>query len=173
MIELIYGAFFLITLFAAIMVVLTPHTVYSALYLILAMVGIGGLFVMINAQLAAAFQVIVYAGAIMVLFMFVIMLLNLGTAPKIIKTRGLRPFGLLAVAGVAVQSLALCGRAALEIKANPEAIAEGVSFVTVGKILINDHIYLFEMTSVLLLVAVIGAIMLARKTRVAFAGEGA
>lgn len=163
LIEIIYGIFFVLALFSAVMVVLSPNAVYSALYLVMTMVSIGGLFVMMNAQLAAAFQIIVYAGAIMVLFLFVIMLLNLRQPAEPLKPRRwLRWAGLLFGGALAFQLIALVVRFGHGMII-PGNTFESVTIDNVARTLLTEYIYAFEMTSVLLLIAVIGAVVLARR----------
>jgi NADH-quinone oxidoreductase subunit J len=162
-IEIIYGALFVLALFSALMVVLAPHPLYNALYLVLTMVAIAGQFVLMNAELAAAFQIIVYAGAIMVLFIFVIMLLNLNRQSQpAVKNRTVRILGLLFTLAFIVQIMAIIGTLAV---GNRDTTVNfiGTDAKTVGVRLIADYVYAFEMTSVLLLIAVVGAIVLARR----------
>lgn len=162
LIQTIYGLFFALTLFSALMVVLAPHAIYSALYLVLTMLSIAGIFVLMNAQLAAVFQVIVYAGAIMVLFLFVIMLLNLGrSAPLNLRNRSVRWLGLALAVTFLLQMTAVLGH----LRSNEYLFEEprSVSIQEVGRLLTTHYVYAFEITSILLLVAVIGAVVLARR----------
>ena len=166
LIEWIYGLFFLIALVSALMVVLARHAVYSALYLVVTMIAIAGLFVMMNAQLAAAFQVIVYAGAIMVLFLFVIMLLSLGRqGDPPIRTLKIRWLGLALTLALIVQLFAAVALFARQFQQRPFSLqnAPGISIEQVAHLLVTDYLYAFEMTSVLLLIAVIGSVVLARR----------
>lgn len=163
LIQLIYGLLWIMVLVSALLVVLSPHAIYSALYLVLTMVSIAGLFVMMNAQLAAAFQIIVYAGAIMVLFLFVIMLLGVGreaAAPPRMQT--VRLAGAMLSALLAIQLVA-----ALVFLRVPKGLsldaAPGIQIRQFARLLLTQYLYAFEMTSVLLLVAVIGAVVLARR----------
>ena len=163
LIQLIYGMLFVMALFSALMVVLSPHAVYSALYLVLTMISIAGLFVMMNAQLAAAFQIIVYAGAIVVLFLFVIMLLQLGReAPPPPALRKVRIAGLILTAVFVVQLIAALTQLRLPRGLSLDA-APAVQIRDVARLSLTQYIYAFEMTSVLLLAAVVGAVVLARK----------
>lgn len=163
MIEIIYGLFVAIALVSALMVVLSPHAIHSALYLVVTMVSMAGLFVMMNAQLAAAFQVIVYAGAIVILFLFVIMLLNVGQqwVPPI-RTSPTRLFGLILslafIAQLAAMFATLGGMGAYSLKD-----VQSIRIERVAHLLLTDYIYAFEMTSILLLVSVVGAVTLARR----------
>jgi NADH:ubiquinone oxidoreductase subunit 6 (subunit J) len=165
--ETIYGLLFAAALFSAIMVVLSPHAVYAALFLVATMISISGLFLLMNAQLAAAFQLIVYAGAIMVLFLFVIMLLNIGHQGRVVgRNGGIRWMGGALALAFVFQMVVLLVKAAGGVGwashyslANPPNI--GIS--QVGFILQSDYVYAFAMTSILLLVAMIGAVVMARR----------
>ncbi len=163
--EIFYVFLFVLTLASAIMVVVSPHAVYSALYLVLTMIGVACLFVMMNAMLAAAFQIIVYAGAIVVLFLFTIMLLNLGRqTPHRGRHAVTRWLGLaLSIALVAqVGGAMLLLRDALPAGNLPTELVP-VPVPQVALFVITEYLYAFEMISVLLLVAVIGSVVLARR----------
>lgn len=163
LIETIYGLIFVVALFSALMVVLSPHAVYSALFLVLTMVATAGLFVMMNAQLAAAFQVIVYAGAIVVLFLFVIMLLNLGhEGDPSARGRWTRRLGLILSLALMAQFFMLFTRFA-DLRGLTLEGARGIQIGQVARLLLTEYLYAFEMTSVLLLAAVVGAVVLARR----------
>jgi NADH-quinone oxidoreductase subunit J len=157
----IYSLLFALTVLSAVMVVFSRHAVYSAMFLVVTMVSIAGIFVVIDAQLAAALQVLVYAGAIMVLFLFVIMLLNLGISKDPpIATRSARILGGVFFLGLVVQMSIV----ALRFRAGfPENAKGSISIGDVARSVFTDYFYAFEMTSVILLVAVIGAMVLARR----------
>lgn len=158
--------------------VVIPQTgknpLYGALFLVLSFVFMAGLYVLLLAHLMAALQVLVYAGAIMVLFMFVIMLLNISDdeleAPPKTIAQGV---GVLAV-GAIIAKVALVltpSAAAIERNMDPEsinlALPANSDFGTtdaVGDMLFRQFLYPFELTSILLLVAVIGAVVLAKRT---------
>lgn len=163
MVELIYGLLFAVTVLAALMVVFSRNAVYSALYLVAVMISIAGIFIMINAQLPAVLQVLVYAGAIMVLFVFVIMLLNLGEKGEPpLATRFVRRIGGVLFLAFLTQAIVLVvkfGGAVEFTKMETEALGIGPVAMT----LLTRYLYAFEMTSVMLLVAVIGAMALARR----------
>ena len=148
---------------AALGVILHPHPVYSALNLVIALFQIAGLFILLDAQMVAFLQVIVYAGAIMVLFLFVIMLLNLDRQPE--PPPAAWRIGVLAVGGILALELAT-----FFLWRIPAARADGraldPSFGSVGAVakkLFTDHVFSFELTSILLLIAVVGAVVLAKK----------
>jgi NADH-quinone oxidoreductase subunit J len=146
---------------AALTVVFHPDTVYSALALIVVMVLLAALFVTLEAHLIAALQVIVYAGAIMVLFLFVIMLLGgRGAGPAFAASRAL-----WAAAGIGAAGLTagLVTMAARSTPAAPAGGAEGFGTTSVlARELFTTYLLPFELTSVLLLIAVVGAVLLAK-----------
>ena len=148
----------------AVGVVTSRVAVHSALFLLVHFATLAILYVTLNAQFLAAAQIIVYAGGIMILILFVIMLI--GSAP--IETRaGYRSW--VPYAGVALGILMLAGMALSILQMppatiNPEANAGGVPIV-LGVELYSQNILLVELASVLLLVALLGALLLARKPK--------
>jgi NADH-quinone oxidoreductase subunit J len=161
--EIIYSLFFAVTVLAALMVVFSRHAVYSALYLVAVMVSIAAIFIMINAQLPAVLQMLVYAGAIMVVFVFVIMLLNLGKMGELpLATRGVRRVGAFLFLAFLAQSIVLVVKFGGAVQFT-EAETEPLGLGQVAMTLLTRYLYAFEMTSVMLLVAVIGAMALARR----------
>jgi NADH-quinone oxidoreductase subunit J len=158
----------LISIGSALMVVLARNPVRSALFLVVTFLAIAVFYVTLSAQFLAAVQVMVYAGAIMVLFLFVIMLLNL-SAPEALKERGTiqRPIA-LALGAVFITAL-IFSQALLEMPSHPAQAADVEKLGTVqtiGLSLYNPNLpwlFPFEITSILLLIAVIGAIVLAKR----------
>jgi NADH-quinone oxidoreductase subunit J len=163
MIEFTYSILFAMALLSAVLVVFSTHTVYSALYLVVTMISIAGIFILINAQLAAVLQILVYAGAIMMLFLFVIMLLNLKTEdePPAV-TRNVRRIAALMFVVLLIQGSIVAIRFAGDVSFDP-AQAGTVTTRDVALVLMTRYLYAFEMTSVMLLIAVIGAMTLARR----------
>ncbi len=154
---ILFGA---IAVGGAIMVVTRRHPMASALYLILTLFAVAALFVLRQAHFIAAIQVIVYAGAIVVLFIFVIMLINV-PEKKLPEERvmGLRFLGVI-VAGLLILESALVAR---RFSTPPPAATDAGTVQAVGRALFTDYLLAFEVTSVLLLAAVIGAIALAKR----------
>jgi NADH-quinone oxidoreductase subunit J len=145
--------------------IISRNQAYSALYLVLAFAALGGLFGLLDAPFIAAVQIIIYAGAIMVLFIFVIMLVNLqrGIPPARKKWAGILASALavvlLAELLLAVQStLFELGRSGGEKIGRP---------ATLGRLLFTEFLYPFEITSILIVAALVGAIVLAKKERAA------
>jgi NADH-quinone oxidoreductase subunit J len=147
-------------------VILSAHPVHSALSLVLTLFGIAVLFVAQEAHFLAAVQVIVYAGAIVVLFLFVIMLLGVDRSENVATEplRGQRPIAYLAGIGV-IAAVFLLARTTWVSGAESVAGAADATGGNVEKVassLFTRYLLAFEMTSVLLVIAVIGAVVLAR-----------
>ena len=159
---ILFGILAAVTVVCGIAMILVDNPVRSALYLVLVLFSVALLFLSLHAVFIAAVQVIVYAGAIMVLFIFVIMLLNLGT-PERIADR-LRPQQPLAiVAGLAV--VAVLATIVATVPAHAQTLSMGlVGPYEIGmKLFTADWLFPFEVVSILLLVAAVGAVMLAKK----------
>jgi NADH-quinone oxidoreductase subunit J len=144
----------------AIMVVTRRHPMASALYLILTLFAVAALFVLRQAHFLAAIQVIIYAGAVVVLFIFVIMLINVPEDRlPVERTTALRVLGVVAAGLLILESAVIARRFGM-----PKLpAADSGSVEAVGRALFTDYLLAFEVTSVLLLAAVIGAIALAKK----------
>ena len=138
------------------------HPINSALSLIVVMVSLAMLYLLLGAEFVAAIQVIVYAGAIMVLFVFVIMLLNAGEEEHTKGSRVAMLFGfpsLLVAGGVIAYTLALRNGELPSLRIGEvHGTAEAIS-----DLLFTNFLLPFEVTSVLILIAIMGAVLLARK----------
>jgi NADH-quinone oxidoreductase subunit J len=154
---ILFGA---IAVCGAIMVVTRKSPMASALYLILTLFAVAALFVLRQAHFLAAIQVIIYAGAVVVLFVFVIMLINVPEDRlPVERATTVRVLGVLAAGIFILESAVLARRYWM-----PKGPAAEVGTVeAVGRALFTDYLLAFEVTSVLLLAAVIGAIALAKR----------
>ena len=165
--SIFFYAFGAIAVASGLMVVINRNPVHSALFLIVTLFCIAGLFVLLNAHFLAVIQVLVYAGAIMVLFLFVIMLLNLkAAAGEFEKLLTLKIMGVGAAIFLLFEVLYLISRGSslgLSGTAAPELIAREGNTKLVGELLFTDYLLPFEITSVLLIVAIIGAVVLAKR----------
>jgi NADH-quinone oxidoreductase subunit J len=144
----------------AVSLLLQRHPIHSALSLIVVMVALAGLYLLLGAEFVAAVQIIVYSGAIMVLFVFVIMLLNAGEEERTNFSR------LAAYAGIplAVAVAGLIAAAIARSSLPPEpATTTLTSTKSLSMLLFQDFVYPFELTSFLILVAILGAIVLAQR----------
>jgi NADH-quinone oxidoreductase subunit J len=162
-------AFFIIFGLAAVVsalsVILQKNPVYSALSLIITLGSIAGLFIIQKAFFLAFIQIIVYAGAIMVLFLFVIMLLNLRKDEFGPVKRKFQRFFALIFSALFLIELFLIVNYAISGKAG-KVLSSQTDFGTpqlIGRLLFSDYLLPFEITSVLLLIAMVGAIFLARR----------
>ena len=146
----------------AVSLIVQRHPIHSALSLIVVMVALASLYLLLGAEFIAAIQVIVYAGAIMVLFVFVIMLLNAGEEELTNRSKLARRLGLPIFALLLVQMGYLVYG---QFRSAP-AVEFGKFVGTteaLGRVLFRDYVLPFEVTSVLFLVAIIGAVVLTRK----------
>ena len=158
-----------IVLAGAIGVVASKNPVHSALSLVATLFGIAVLFVAQEAHFLAAVQVIVYAGAIVVLFLFVIMLLGVDEVEDLESDPlvGQRPVAVLL--GVLMAAGLIAVVATSTITGAPEAgatwVRDGDDVSQIGRLLFTEHIFAFEITSLLLVIAVVGAVVLARTAK--------
>jgi NADH-quinone oxidoreductase subunit J len=145
----------------AINLLVQSHPINSALSLIVVMTSLAVLYLLLGAEFLAAAQVIVYAGAVMVLFTFVIMLLNAGREERTLGSRAARTVGFPAVAAI----LAVLATVILHLQGLGNAgMQDGVtSTEDLSTILFTQLLLPFEVTSVLILIAILGAVALARR----------
>ena len=162
---LLFAGLALVAGVSALLVVVQRHAVYSALYLIITMGALAGVYILLEAHFVWVIQVIVYAGAIMVLFLFVIMLLDIRREqdPWAPSDRG-RIVAAVLLSGVLLVELGLAvGQRLGATSAGAPASGGFGTTHTVGRLLFTDFLFPFEITSVILLVAMIGAMVLAKK----------
>lgn len=155
-----------ITAASAVIMITRRNPVNSAVFLIFNFFGLAGLYLLLNAQFIAVVQVIVYAGAIMVLFLFVIMLLNIESEPKILSYKKPIKYFAIIIAVVVFAQIAFLIFYEIPSKAlSPEAAksVEAGTIENIGTKLYTDYIIPFEAAGFLLLAATIGAILLAKK----------
>ena len=150
---------------SALGMVLTRNAIYSALLLVVNFFCLAGFYVLLEAQFVAAVQVIVYAGAIMVLFLFVLMLLGTGNEVAITETlRGQRPAAVLLSLGLLVAVVAAIFAGVFD--AEPASLAaanEGGNVQAVGRLLFTRYTFAFETAGILLVVAAVGALVLGKR----------
>lgn len=160
---LFFWLFASLAIVAALAFVTRRNPVAAALWLVQVMFALAALYVLLGAYYLSAVQVLVYAGAIMVVFVFVVMLLNLGDADETPgRLRWLPAAG--SVAGLALAALLLRSVGARPVDA-PRVPAEAANVVMpVATTLFTEHLVAFEVTSLLLLVAVVGAVVLAKRS---------
>jgi len=161
------GGFFyflsFLTILCALMVVTSKNPIHSVLYLIITFFCLSGHYVLLNAQFLAAVNIIVYAGAIMVLFLFVIMFLNLKEEDEESKTT-LTKLAATIVGGTMGVILVAVLRKSQMGTYDPYSFNSQVGMVeSLGDVLYRDYLLPFELASVLFLIAMVGAVMLGRR----------
>ena len=147
-------------------VVFHRNPVHCALLLVGVLISVAGIFILLHAQFVAALQVIVYAGAIMVLFLFVVMLLNVKGETPLLTPGAAKFFGFLFALIVFVELIWTAIQPSPEGPGMPEAARLPDDFgspAALGRVLYTVWLYPFEITSILLLVAVVGAVVLAKR----------
>jgi NADH-quinone oxidoreductase subunit J len=160
--DTLFYIFAALTLICGFLVVANPFSrnpVTSAMFLVLTIACMAGLFVLLHAFFLAAVQVLVYAGAVMVLFLFVIMLLDL-------RAEAQRKFRIFAVVGSLVATGAILGVFLASLARSPlgaQAPALEGTTQTLGTLLFSKYLLPFEIVSVLLLVAMVGVVLLSKK----------
>ena len=154
-----------VTLATAFLTIFSRNPIHSAIYLVICFFSIAGHYLLMNSQFLAIVHVIVYSGAIMILFLFTIMLMNLNKENEVHKTRITR-------LGAIVSFCLICFVLILIfINSNPivgEYITTGEDFQSIkilGKVLLNEYMVPFEYASILLLVAMIGTVLLSKKEK--------
>jgi len=157
---ILFIVFAALCLIGAVNLLLQTHPINSALSLIVVMTSLAVLYLLLGAEFLAAAQVIVYAGAIMVLFTFVVMLLNAGREERTLGSRAARIVGFPAVAAI----MAVIAAMILRIQGLGPAVIENhvTSTNELSAVLFTRLLLPFEVTSVLFLVAILGSVALAR-----------
>ena len=158
-----------IAVVSAIAVIAARNPVHSVLFLILTFFTSAGLFVLLGAEFLAMLLVVVYVGAVAVLFLFVVMMLDVDFAELKQGFLSYMPIGLI-IAAALLAELALVGSAAMSTNGAPIAVApQGQSEITnaeaIGLVLYTDYLLVFQMAGLVLLVAMIGAIVLTLRHR--------
>lgn len=165
MVELFFGYFSIAIVLFSLLVVLSKNPVHSVLWMLVLFFHIAGIFLLLNAEFLAATQVIVYAGAILVLFLFVIMLLNLRQELALEQWIDGWPAGLSIALAVLIMLVLSVGTIAVK-PVGPwsiEAVKKATQTKALGKVLYTEFLLPFEVASLILLVAIIGAVVLAKK----------
>jgi NADH-quinone oxidoreductase subunit J len=167
---LVFYAFAAIAVLGSLLVILQRNPIYSVLALIAAFFGLSGLYVVLDAPFVAVVQIIIYGGAIMVLFLFVVMLLN---APREDDAEWdrlhplYRPWPMRIGAVLALMLVGQLGWALMRTPNIGGGVGEqsaGIADVgALGRVLFTDYMFQFEVTSILILAAMVGAVILARK----------
>jgi NADH-quinone oxidoreductase subunit J len=157
----LFYIFAAVAVLAGLNVVFQRRPVYSALSLIVVLCALAAEYLLLGAEFMAFIQIIVYAGAIMVLFVLVIMLLNAQSEEPTNRSRMARWLGAPLVAAFFVEIISILWTMPLAGQGAPPPLAAGPK--PIGDLLFRSYVLPFEVTSVLILVAILGAVVLARK----------
>lgn len=159
----LFVLFAVIAIASALGMILNKSTVNSALMLVINLVTLSGIYLLLNAQFLALIQILVYAGAIMVLFLFVIMLLNVDDEESLFDKFRVKYFiAFLLGSVIFAQILYSVGGAAELLPEISSDMLEAGTVEALGDVLYTDFLFTFEMTAILLTAAVVGALMLAQ-----------
>ena len=158
--DILFFIFSALTLICGVMILASRNPVNSAMFLVLTIASLAGLFVLLEAFFLAAIQILVYAGAVMVLFLFVIMLLDL-------KTEERRKIKVLGMAGAVISVGTILAIFFKSLSSTNLSATRAPGFqagtVELGRLLFTQDLLPFEIVSVLLLVAMVGVILLSKK----------
>lgn len=170
--NLLFYAFAITTVLAAAGVILSKNPVYSVFFLIFAFFNCSGLFVLLGAEYIAMTLVIVYVGAVAVLFLFVVMMLDINIAkmregfvkrlPLALGFAGLLLVQIISIIYAAMQNGTMMTQGARSITPDPEVVTNTHA---IGQVLYTDYFYPFQMSGLILLIAMIGAITLTLRQR--------
>ncbi len=168
--ELLFYVFAAVAVIASALVVGQRSPIYSVMLLIASFLALAGLYVLLDAPFLAVIQIVIYAGAILVLFLFVVMLLNApkdGTPYLEKTTSGPRRLGIVLAAALVVELGWALWQAYMvrgpEEVARPQDAATLMSVREIGRVLYSNYVLAFEVTSLLILVAMVGAVVLAKR----------
>jgi NADH-quinone oxidoreductase subunit J len=163
-IQILFWLLTVMALGSALMVVTSRNPVYSVLFLIAAFFAISGHYILLNAQFLAIVNIIVYAGAIMVLFLFVIMLMNLRPAEMGHSKRRLMQLAGF-IAGLSLFLVLVAALKNADLKSRMAETTQGdIGLIKIlGQVLFRDYVVPFEISSVLFLSAMVGAVVIGKK----------
>ncbi len=165
MILIIFYILSAITLATGILTVVSKSPINSAVYMIICFFSISGHFLMLNAQFLAVVNIIVYAGAIMILLLFTLMLMNLNKTHESTKKIGSRIAAVISACLVAFVLLAVSLKAAPVVDNYKSTGVDFQSVQVIGQVLLNDYLVPFEFASVLLITSMIGAVLISKRDK--------
>ena len=161
--QILFWFLTVLALGSALMVVTSKNPVYSVLYLVIAFFAISGHYFLLNAQFLAIVNIIVYAGAIMVLFLYVIMFMNLDSNMEPRKNRWLKLAGVVAGGCLMLVMVAALKNADIKTQMATVGVGENGLIKNLGMALFKDYVVPFEISSVLFLSAMVGVVVLGKK----------
>lgn len=165
MIEVLFYILSTITLGTALLTIFSRNPIHSAIYLVICFFSIAGHYLLLNAQFLAIVHVIVYSGAIMILMLFTIMLMNLNKEHEKHKPKLIIIAATIAFCLVALVLLAALLKTKPVVESYYNSGTDFQSIKVLGQVLLNEYMVPFEFASVLLLVAMIGAVLISKKEK--------
>jgi NADH-quinone oxidoreductase subunit J len=167
--KIVFFLFAALAILASIGVVAQRNPMHSVLLLIVSFAGLAGLYIQLDAPFTAVTQIIIYAGAIMVLFLFTVMLLNAHTEdetiPVALGPHAMKLGALFSVILALELAFSLSGLLFPPFSTDPAARSAVSNVTTIGTVLFTTYSFAFEATSILILVAMVGAVVIAGKPR--------
>jgi len=161
--EIIFFYFAAVILASAILTITQKNPIHSVMFMLLLFFHIAGVFVLLNAEFLAAVQLIVYAGAILILYLFVVMLLNVDRESSAARANSFWPwmtgFGIV----IAAEVILLIARGTFPAETEQPMRLAGSGVKELGELLYQKYLLPFEAASIILLVGLVGAVMLAKK----------
>lgn len=154
-----------ITLATAFLTIISKNPIHSAIYLVICFFSVAGHYLLFNAQFLAIVHIIVYSGAIMVLFLFTIMLMNLNKEDEPHKKIATKLAAVVSFALVCFVMLAVFIKAMPKMETYRTTGQDFQSIKVLGKVLLNEYMVPFEFASILLLVAMMGVVLLSKKEK--------
>ncbi len=161
--KLIFIYFAAVILISAVLMITRRNLIHSVLFMLLLFFHIAGVFVLLNAEFLAAVQLIVYAGAILILYLFVVMLLNVDKESRAGRANRFWPWMIAFGAVIAGEIVLLVSRSRFPAEDGQSMHLAGAGVLELGEVLYQKYLVPFEIASVILLVGLIGAVMLAKK----------
>jgi len=165
MLTIIFYILATITLGTAILTVLSKHPVHSAVYMIVCFFSIAGHFLMINSQFLSVIHIIVYTGAIMILLLFTLMLMNLNKEHDSKKKVTGRISAVIASCLTAIVLLAVFLKSNTVMETYKSSNIDFQSVKVIGNVLLNEYLVPFEFASILLIASMIGTVLISKKEK--------
>jgi len=164
-VQIIFCFLAFITVITAFLTIFSRNPIHSAIYLVICFFSIAGHYLLLNAQFLAIVHLIVYSGAIMILFLFTIMLMNLNEQREVHRPRITRLGAIVSFCLICVVLIAIFINSKPIVGEYDSTGEDFQSIQVLGKILLNEYMVPFEFASILLLVAMIGTVLLSKKEK--------
>ncbi len=161
--ELIFLYFAAVILLSAVLMITRRNPIHSVMFMLLLFFHIAGVFVLLNAEFLAAVQIIVYAGAILILYLFVVMLLNVDRESSAVRANRFWPWMVGFGVVIAAEVILLISRGTFSADTGQPMQLAGSGVKELGELLYQKYLVPFEAASIILLVGLVGAVMLAKK----------